>query len=262
MASSADPNRWQMLRPLDISRAQQQHDALAAAYRSLGVAVHYVEPDALPPPNLLFVADLIFLTPEGAVVGRPASTVRAGEERFVSRRLAALGIPILRTVRGTAAFEGADAAWLDAHTILLATGLRTNADGASQVACLLAEMGVEAIQVGLPLGAMHLMGVLRMADRDLAFAWPGQVPFAAVDALSRRGVHVALLPDAPPEDWRVALNFVTLGPRRILMAAGHPAAQAFFERYGIDCLAVPIDELTKAAGGLGCMTGILERDAS
>ena len=48
----------------------------------------------------MFVADLMFMTPEGAILGRPASTVRAGEERLVARRLAELGVPILRVVRG------------------------------------------------------------------------------------------------------------------------------------------------------------------
>lgn len=260
LAASADPDHWQMLQALDVARAQEQHDALATIYRSEGVTVHYVEPKGVPPPNLLFVADLMFATPEGALVGRPASTVRAGEERFIAQRLAALGIPILRTVRGIGTFEGADAAWLDARTILLATGLRTNAEGAAQVTRLLAEMQVQALPVGLSFGTMHLMGVLRLADRDLAIAWPGRTPFAAVEALRARGIRVAFLPAASPEDWRVALNFVTLGPRRILMAAGHPVAQEFFEANGIDCLTVAVDELAKAAGGIGCLTGILERE--
>jgi len=89
----ADPNGAQMLAPLDPVRARQQHDALAQAYRDAGIAVYYVEPPETPPPNLMFVADLMFMTSEGAILGRPASIVRAGEERFVARRLAELGIP-------------------------------------------------------------------------------------------------------------------------------------------------------------------------
>ena len=221
----ADPDQVQMLDRLDAGRARAQHDALAQAYRDAGVTVHYVEPDRLPPPNLIFVADLLFMTPEGAIVGRPASTVRAGEERFVARRLAELGIPILRTVRGSGTFEGADAAWIDPHTVLLATGLRTNAEGAAQVAGLLGEMGIEVIHVGLPYGAMHLMGTLRFAGPDLAVAWPGRVPYAAVEALRARGYTVLFSPADDEVRRRMALNFVTLGPRRILMAAGSPLSQ-------------------------------------
>ncbi|MCK4452143.1 MAG: amidinotransferase [Anaerolineae bacterium] len=268
----ADPVAAQMLAPLDADRAREQHDALAQAYRDAGVAVHYVEPAArgerrfaysrtkTPPPNLIFVADLMFMTPEGAIIGRPASTVRAGEERYVARRLADLGVPILRSVRGQGTFEGADALWIDPQTALVATGMRTNAEGAAQVAGLLREMGVEVIQVGLPYGAMHLMGTLRFADRDLAIAWPGRVPYAVVEALRARGYTVLFIPDEGEAVRGMALNFVTLGPGRILMAAGNPITQAFYEDAGIACQAVEVDEILKAAGGIGCATGILERE--
>ncbi len=257
----ADPDQAQMLASIDARRARQQHDAMAQAYREAGVAVHYVEPDKTPPPNLMFVADLMFMTPEGAIVARPASTVRAGEERLVARRVAGLGIPILRSVRGTGTFEGADAAWVDPKTVMLATGLRTNAEGAAQVTSLLREMEVEVIPVGLSYGSMHLMGQLRFADRDLAIAKPGSVPLAAVEALRARGYSVLFLPDEDEVVRRSAFNFVTLEPRAILMAAGNPVTQAFYENAGITCHTIPVDELVKAAGGIGCMTGILERGA-
>jgi arginine deiminase len=260
LEGTADPDRAQMLDVLDADRARRQHDALSQAYRDAGVAVHYVEPPERPPPNLMFVADLLFMTPEGAIVGRPASVVRAGEERFVARRLAELGIPVLRTVRGTGTFEGADAAWLDPQTVLLATGLRTNPEGAAQVAGLLEEMGVAVVPVDLPYGTMHLMGQLRFADRDLAVAWPGRVPYAAVEALRADGYTVLFLPDEGEAVHGMALNFVTLGPRRILMPAANAVTQAFYEEAGIACQTVGVDELLKAAGGIGCLTGILQRE--
>jgi N-dimethylarginine dimethylaminohydrolase len=207
----------------------------------------------------MFVADLMFMTPEGAILGRPASTVRAGEEKLVAERLAQLGIPILRSVRGNGTFEGADAAWIDAQTVLLATGLRTNAEGAAQVTSLLREMGVTVVRVGLPYGAMHLMGTLRFADRDLAIAWPGRVPYAAVAALRARGYRVLFLPDLREAVRGMALNIVALGPRQVLMPAGNPITRAFYQAAGIACRTVPVDELINAAGGIGCLTGVLER---
>ena len=259
LEASADPNAVQMLAPLDVARAQAQHDAIAQAYRQAGVAVHYIQPQETPPPNLMFVADLLFMTPEGAILGRPASTVRAGEERLVARRLAELGIPILRSVRGRGTFEGADAAWINPETVLLARGLRTNAEGAAQVARTLDEMGVKVIQVDLPPGTMHLMGQLRFADRDLAVAWPGRVPAEAVGALRTHGYRVLFLPDEGEAVHGMALNFVTLGPRHILMPAGNPITQTFLEEAGVTCQTVAVDELVKAAGAIGCLTGVLQR---
>jgi N-dimethylarginine dimethylaminohydrolase len=255
-----DPDAVQMLASLDVARAQTQHDGMAEAYRRAGVQVHYVQPAGNARPNQMFVADLMFATPEGVILARPASTVRAGEERQVARRLADMGVPIVRSLRGTATFEGADALWLDAQTVVLGVGLRTNPEGAAQVAAALREMGVETIVVTLAYGSMHLMGSLRFADRDLAVVWPGRVPYVAVQALRARGYQVLSLPDEEEIKHGFALNFVTLGPREILMAAGSPVTQHFYETAGIRCHTVEMDELHRAAGGIGCLTGIVERE--
>ena len=260
LAAGDDPDAVQMLAPIDLARAQGEHDGLAAAYRAQGVAVHLLEPEGAVPPNQMFIADLVFMTPEGAILARPASTVRAGEERRVARRLADLGIPILKTLRGTATFEGADAAWLDPRTVLIGRGLRTNDEGIRQVGGLLEEMGVTVIAVDMPFGTMHLMGMLRFADRDLAIAWPRRTPHGAVEALRARGYRVIFLPEEVEAERTRGLNFVTLGPRRILMVAGNPATRAFYEAHGIECLGVPAGELAKAAGAVGCLTGVLWRD--
>jgi hypothetical protein len=113
----------------DPDRCRVEHEELALAYREEGVEVHHVAPPSLPPPNQMFVADLMVMTPEGVILGRPASAVRAGEERWVARVLGELGIPVLRSVRGAGTFEGADLMWLGPEAALLARGLRTNARG-------------------------------------------------------------------------------------------------------------------------------------
>ncbi len=259
-ASAGDPDRLQMLAPLDLGRAQAQHDGIAEAYRAAGVAVHYLAPASEVPPNQMFCADLMFMTPAGVILARPASTVRAGEERRVAARLAALGVPILRTLQGTATFEGADAMWLDPRTVIVARGLRTNDEGIRQVGACLADQGVGLIAVDLPFGTMHLMGMLRIADRDLAICWPRRTPHAAVMALRERGYTVAFLPDQDEAQANRALNFVTLGPRRILMVDGNPVTRRFYEDLGIQVSALPADELAKAAGAIGCLTGVLDRD--
>ncbi|MEN8098486.1 MAG: amidinotransferase, partial [Chloroflexota bacterium] len=100
METDGDPDQIQMLDRIDLALAQQQHDQIAQAYRGAGVQVHYVDPVSIPPPNMMYVADLMLSTPEGVVLGRPASQVRAGEERFVAQRLAQLEIPLLKYIRG------------------------------------------------------------------------------------------------------------------------------------------------------------------
>ena len=259
LSASVDPDAVQMLAPVDPQRAREQHDDLVRAYGAAGVQVALVEPAASPPPNLLFVADLLFMTPEGAIVGRPASTVRAGEERWVARRLADIGIPILRTVCGSGTFEGADAFWARPDLVLLARGLRTNDEGVRQVVRTFEELEVEVVTVQLPPGTMHLMGTVRVLDQDLAVARENAAPEAAIRTLERLGMRVATVPEGPEVSRGQALNVVVLGPRRILMPAGAPGTRAFFRELGVHCVEVEIDELAKAAGGIACMTGVLRR---
>lgn len=260
LEASRDPNAVQMLAPIDVARAGEEHDALAEAYENAQVAVHRLEPAGTAHPNQMFCADLVFLTPQGAILARPASTVRAGEEREVARRLACLGVPILRSISGEATFEGADAAWLDAQTVAVGHGLRTNRRGIEQLAAVLADMQVEVIAADMPFGTMHLMGMLRIVDRDLAVAWPRRTPHVVVQACRERGMHVIFLPEVDDYQMNRAVNFVTLGPRRIVLEAGYTKVQAFYERHGIECVTVAASELVKAAGGFGCLTGVLERE--
>ncbi|MFH2007001.1 MAG: amidinotransferase [bacterium] len=259
LGGAQDPDASLLLQPLDLARAQAQHDHLADAFRRAGITVHSVEPAVVPPVNQMFCADLLLMTPEGAVLGRPAARVRAGEERHVAARLAALGIPILRSVRGAGTFEGADAAWLREDLVMVARGLRTNADGAAQVAATLAELGVRTIEVTLPSGTMHLMGQLRFLDEGRGIGWPGRLPADAQRALAAHNYELHFMPDEQELRAGMAMNLVTLAPGRVLMPANNPRSQEFLECLGVRCETTPVDELTKAAGAIGCLTGILER---
>ncbi|WGH77455.1 dimethylarginine dimethylaminohydrolase family protein [Jannaschia ovalis] len=258
--AAEDVDAAQQLAPLDLGRAQAEHDRMAEAYRDAGVAVLKVPEVPRPAPNRMFCADLFAMTPQGAILARPASTVRAGEEVAVAHALAAAGVPILRTLTGTATFEGADLIWIDAATCLIGRGLRTNDAAIAQITGLLAEIGLEAVAVDMPFGTMHLMGMLSVVDADLAIAWPRRTPHRAVALMRARGIDVAFLPDADEAQANRGLNVVALGPRRVLMPDGNAAMRGFYEGLGIEVVATPMFELRKAAGAVGCLTGIVARD--
>lgn len=260
LAAGSSPNSTQMLEAIDIGRAQEEHDQIVQCYGDNGVAVHMLDPAEEPPPNQMFCADLFSMTPQGAVLARPASTVRSGEERMVARRLADMGIPILKTFTGHATFEGADLIWLNREQALLGQGLRTNREAFTQISQLFTELGIDTIPVDMPYGTMHLMGMLRIVDKDLAIAWPRRTPHAAIVALRETGYKVVFLPESDEAKSNRALNFVTLGPRRIIMVDNNPDSLMFYESNAIDCLVSPASELVKAAGAIGCLTGILMRD--
>ena len=261
-AAADDPDAVQMLDVVDLARARDEHAAMAEAYRSAGVEVHALDPGPACPPNLMFCADLVVMTPQGAILARPASTVRAGEERLVARRLAELGIPILATLTGNACFEGADLMWLDEKTAMIGRGLRTNDDAIEQIGSLLARFGIDLIAVDMPFGSMHFMGMLRIVDRDLAICWPRRTPHRCVERLRELDYQVLFPEFRDDQSSYRAINFVTLGPRRILMVAGLDEFQAEFEKHGIECLTSPTDELSRAAGNIGCLTAVLWRETA
>lgn len=253
----------QMRADLDPELARAQHDSLVASYRSHGVTVHTVEHGRIDKPNSFFIRDLMLMTPEGAIVTRPASTVRAGEERFVAEALARIGVPILMTVHGRGTFEGADVSWVDRDLCFLAEGLRTNEEGANQVERMLREIGVaEVVRVGLPYGAMHLDGLLNFLDRDLAVVWPRRTPYKIVDTLKRRGFRLIEVSDEDEAQQRLPMNFVALAPGVVLMPSGADHMREQYEAAGVACHVVDISELIKAGGGIHCMTGFLKRDES
>ena len=259
-AAQDDPDAVQMLAPVDIPRAREEHDAMVEAYRGQNIEVHLVEPEMPCQPNLIFCADLFVMTPQGAILARPASTVRAGEERWVARKLADLGIPILKTLTGNATFEGADLMWIDETTAMISRGPRTNGSAIQQIRALLDEIDIDLLEVDIPYGTMHFMGMFRIADRDLAICWPRRTPHYTVQILRERGYEVAFPPFEDDQTSHRGINFVTLGPRRILMVGGLPEVQSYYESLGIECLTTPTDELSKAAGNIGCLSGILQRE--
>ena len=261
LLASADPAAVCMLEPLDVRTARRQHDGLSQAYEEAGIRVEYLQPASLPPPNTMYLADLFFMTPEGAILARPAMPARQGEERLAAAGLESLGIPLLGEVCGSGTFEGADALWIAKNRILLGRGQRTNPDGAAQVRKLRGGLGVEVVEVDLSAEVMHLMGVLRFLDMDLAVGWPGRLPEKAAEVLKTNGYRILFPPDRD-ELGRMAINLVTLGPRRIIMPTGCPRTQGLFEEAGVSCRTAVIDELAKGAGGIGCLTGVLHREGA
>ena len=254
-----DPDVHLMLERVDVETIRAQAEGVAEAYRAEGVEVHSFRSERTPPPNLIFMRDLFFMTPEGAVLARPAALQRAGEERFAAEALTRAGVPILRTLRGRSTFEGADALWLDSETVMVGVGLRTNDEAFVELKELLATLGVRARAVPMPQGVQHLLGVVNLIDGDLAALHGGRAPSRLKVFLASHGVETLTLPPGEELDQGRGLNFVTLAPRRVLMPAGCPGVRGQLEEAGVDVVEAEVGEYLKAAGALGCLTGILSR---
>jgi N-dimethylarginine dimethylaminohydrolase len=246
---------------LDPLRAREQHDALTDVYRTNGVAVHEVGDVARDKPNSYFCRDVFAMTPFGAILARPASAWRAGEERQAAAALARIGVPILHSVFGTGTFEGADVAVVDDTLVFVGEGQRTNREGARQVAQAFRDAGVEQVEiVQLPYGCGHLDGMLNIVDRNLALIYPTQLPWRIYEVLRARGFRFLDAPDPGEARHGMAMNMVALAPGVVVMPAGNPITRAALEAEGVTCLEVAVDELMKGAGSIHCMTGVFHRE--
>lgn len=257
----ANPADALWLDVIDPVRAREQHDALVALYRSHGVTVDLIDEGPVDKPNLYFCRDLFGMSPAGAIVARLASAQRAGEERQAAAALGRLGIPILHTVSGAATFEGGDLIIVNSDLAFVGEGIRTNPDGAAQVARVLAEQGIAETEV-IPLnyGCGHIDGVLSIVDRDLALVYPTQLVYRAVKNLRRHGFRIIDVPDAWEANVGMATNMVALAPGVVVMPAGNAQTRAVLERHGVTCIEIDVSELMNGGGSLHCMTGVLQRE--
>ncbi len=262
------PLAVQHLHPIAINQLQRQMRRLASVYRRFGVRVIEVDPSRLPsglrnvPPNLMFVRDLFFHTAEGAVIARMASRVRAGEEKFVSVALAEQGVMVRGSIAGRGLFEGADALWLSPKLVVVGVGSRTNAEGFRQLRSLVSSQGIECVAVPMPKGIQHLLGFLQIVDRNLAVVRTGKAPASLMRLLKKRKFRVIAVEESDEVREKLGFNFVALKARTVIMPAGCPALKSQLIQSGIKVAAeVDVSQMCNAAGGIGCVTGILSRKA-
>jgi N-dimethylarginine dimethylaminohydrolase len=248
---------WESRTPPDLALVREQHRGLVAALEAEGVEVVAVREDG--PPHLtrpIYTRDPLVTVPGGAIIGRMAPAMRRGEEPLVTRAVAALGMPILRTITGTGLVEGGSLVKLSPTVAAYGTSIRCNDEGAAQLRSALAELGIELIVVPMTGWSIHLDGHMGMVSPEAALVDRNGLPFWFLDRLGDLGIEA--LPCPAGEEW--AINSLALAPGRMLMAAGYPHSRELLERRGFEVVTIPYDEIQKGGGGVHCSTMELRRD--
>ena len=245
--------------PIDVELMRRQHDNVAKVYTDFGAKVYYVEHQLEDRPNAVFCRDLMFMTPEGAIITRPGMAARRGEERYVAEALAKIGVPILKTIAGDGMFEGANAMWVDRHTCVVSTGSRCNRSGYEQVKTELERMGVTVYHMQQPYSNIHIDGIMNAISHDKVLVHAAQVPYDIIDMLKKKGYEILEIPSRTEQFRTLACNFVALEPNHILMAQGNPRTQEMLDKHGVNIDTVDISEILKGRGSLHCITAFLKR---
>lgn len=256
-----EPSQVRFKAAIDAEKARKEHDTLANIYRAHGVEVYYVEGYRLDRPNALFMRDQVLMTPEGAIVCRPAMEARRGEERYAAETLAGLGVPIVATIHGDGIFEGACAMWLDRRSVIIGSGCRANKTGIEQVEWVLKGIGVENIlRFQIPYGHAHLDGLMNIPDRKKIMLFPWQTSFDLCHDLMNLGFEILENPAIGEIKQTFGINFVALEPGKVVMPSANPETKRILENAGVVCVEVALPEIMKGWGAIHCMTTFLKRE--
>jgi len=250
---------WQSEIIPPLAEMQAQHDALAEALRAEGAEVIYLEGVEGGRFKSVYTRDSSFAVKGGAIVTRLAPRMRHGEEQPVTRTLAKLGMPILRTVHGSGMIEGGSFAWLNGKTAVVGRSIRVNDEAISQVAEVLKVQGVELIVVDLRGYDIHIDGHFLMVDVDLALVWPRGLPFTFLEKLKELGIRTI---EMTPEDNSWIVNGLAVRPGRLLMPDGiSDRTRDTLEGHGVEIVTLPYDKVQLNGGGIHCSTCPLIRDS-
>ena len=249
------------LRPVDLERAQREHDGLAAALDALGVRVHVLEHEPATDPDLVYVFDPVLVTEAGAIPLRPGKPNRAEEPAIMERWLNAHGIPTAARIEAPGTVEGGDTVWLRDDLFVIGRTLRTNDDGARQLAAF---VGGDVRIVDLPYWKgpaelVHLMSVISPVSDDLAVVFLPLLPVGLHGWLSELGIRIVAVPET--EYPTLGCNVLAVRPGVVIVADGNPATRRGLEAAGVEVHAVALAEVgVNGSGGVTCLTRPLLRD--
>jgi N-dimethylarginine dimethylaminohydrolase len=244
----------------DHAAAAAEHEAFRGLLEAAGVEVVVSSHDP-GNPDAIYVYDPVLVGAEGAVLLRPGKEGRRGEPTAIAEALAAADVPIAAELASPVVAEGGDTVWLDAETLLVGIGYRTNP--AAVAALESAFPGVQVLTFDLPHWngrgeVMHLMSFISPLDRDLALVYPRIAPVRLLELLAARGIEVVEVPDDEFETQ--GSNVLALGPRRALALDGSPETRRRMERAGVEVAVYRGEEISlKGDGGPTCLTRPLLR---
>jgi N-dimethylarginine dimethylaminohydrolase len=247
---------WESTEPPDLARVREQYEGLLAVLEDEGVEIHFAE--AIPPrfSKAMYTRDPLVTVPGGAIIGRLAPRMRRGEEQSMSRAVASLGMPILRTITGTGLLEGGSFAKLTPGVAAFGTSIRCNDEGARQLEETLRRLGIELVVLPMPGFSIHLDGAFGMVDVDKALVHAPVLPHWFLDRLAELGIEPIWC--HPDELW--AINSLAIRPGRVIMCDRYPYTAERLERRGIEVVRVAYDEIQHNGGGIHCSTMELVRD--
>jgi N-dimethylarginine dimethylaminohydrolase len=252
---------WQSDTVPDMDKLRAQHDSMVEVFRREGIEVHYLDGQGQTDGMLkaVYTRDSALMVKGGAIVCRMAPRIRQGEEMVVTRTLAKLGVPILRTIHSTGMLEGGSFAWINPQTAVVGRSIRINNEAIEQLDDVLKRQGVELLVVDLNGYTIHIDGSFVMVDKDLALVDATQLPYWFLEKLRELGVDTV---EITPQDNPWIINGLAIAPGRYLMGNGASNRTLdLLQQKGVEVIPLDFDLVQLNGGGIHCSTMPLIRDS-
>jgi N-dimethylarginine dimethylaminohydrolase len=247
----------------DFEKAQSQHATLVRELQAAGAEV--VELSSADDLSLdaVYAHDSSLATDFGLILMRPGKPNRVAEADRHRASAEALGIPAFGAIAPPGTTEAGDIVWLDAKTLLIGHGYRTNAAGIVQMRELLALKGVEVLSAPLPYGrgpseCLHLMSLISLLDDHTALVDLPWLAVETVELLAEHGFQFVEIDQSERET--LACNVLALGGKRLLALEENRRTNDRLRRAGFDVRTFPGSEICiNGSGGPTCLTRPLLR---
>ncbi len=246
----------------DTSELLKEHEQFINLLESLGCQVD-VAPSVEGLVDAVYMHDPMIMTPHGAILLRMAKPVRSPEPAEFRKDLERIGVPILGQLTEPAFADGGDKVWLDAKTLLIGHGYRTNQAGIDQILAMLAPFGVDVFSFDLPhyegpSAVLHLMSVLSPIAHDKAVVYEPLAPVRLLQFLESRGISWFTVSEK--EMLTQGANILTIRPNVVVLAAGNPEIEGKLREGGVEVHVFAGNNVAvKGDGGPTCLTAPLVR---
>jgi N-dimethylarginine dimethylaminohydrolase len=248
---------------LDFYAAQSQHDQLCELLREAEAEVVSLPADDSLSLDAVYTHDASLPTDHGLVLMNPGKKNRVPEAHAHARTAVQLDIPIFGKVHAPGCSEAGDMVWLDARTLLIGSGYRTNPEGIAQLREMLSAIGVEVVSAPLPHGTgpeacLHLMSLMSMLDERTVLVDLPWLAVETVELLKSRGLQLIEIEYA--ERDTLACNVLSLGGRRLVALSENAGTNGKLREAGFDVRTFSGSELCiNGSGGPTCLTRPLLR---
>ena len=250
------------LHPVDLARAQREHDAFVDLLVRLGVTVHELGAESAS-PDLVYQFDPLLVTDRGAIPLRSGKPSRRGEELLVETWTRARGIPTVGRIEAPGTVDGGDTFWLRPDLLCVGRSLRTNDAGAHQLAAL---VGGDVRIFDLPYWRgpaelVHLLSVISPVADDLAVVYPPLLPAGLWALLTELGIRTI---EVSPEEYpTLGCNVLAVRPGVVIIARGNPRTERALHDRGCEVHTYDALEIgINGSGGPTCLTRPILRDTA